>query len=206
MAASTRCCRARASSARSPVSVLRRSARITAGSVSPCPTSVSTMTVKVTMTSASRAGNGWPPGPVRGNASAAASETTPRMPAQERTSEHSSASLPTVDPLGQEDGGENPQSADDHEQHRHGHAEADQPDRLVQRQHAQEQRNLQAHDDEDEAVQQECDRLPYGSSGQPRVRAHDLRATVSHVEAGRHRRRSRRRRRAGRPEETPRTG
>ena len=40
------------------------------------------------MMSASRAGNGPPAGSVVGNASAAASETTPRIPAQDSTSEH----------------------------------------------------------------------------------------------------------------------
>ena len=50
------------------------------------------MTVSVTTSSASRAGNGVPPGSVSGSASAAASETTPRIPAQASTSEHAKAS------------------------------------------------------------------------------------------------------------------
>src|SRR5581483_520359 len=59
--------------------------RITSGSVRPWPTSVTTMTVKVITRTASRAGTGDPLGRVAGTASAAASETTPRMPAHDRT-------------------------------------------------------------------------------------------------------------------------
>ena len=56
------------------------------GSVRPWPSSVSTMTVRVTTSSASRVGKRRAAGRVSGSASATASETTPRMPAQDRTS------------------------------------------------------------------------------------------------------------------------
>src|SRR5262245_3911537 len=54
--------------------------------------SVRTMTVRVTMTSASRAGNGTPPGGVSGSTRTAASETTPRMRVHDRRNEQASPS------------------------------------------------------------------------------------------------------------------
>src|SRR2546426_1068634 len=73
VAASSSRCLALASCPRTSTSAPRRSAGISPGRVSPCPTSVKTMTVSVTMTSASRAGNGPPAGRLVGSASAAAS-------------------------------------------------------------------------------------------------------------------------------------
>ena len=56
------------------------------GRVSPCPSNVKTITVSVAMRITSRAGNGAPFGRLIGRASAAASDTTPRMPAHDSTS------------------------------------------------------------------------------------------------------------------------
>ena len=47
-----------------------------------------------------------------------------------------------------------------------------------------EQRDLETGDDEDEAVQEERDRLPHGAPGQPGVGAHDARAAAAEVQAG----------------------
>ena len=49
---------------------------------------------------------------------------------------------------------------------------------------AQEQRHLEAGDDEDDPVQQEGDRLPHRAAGQPGVGAHHVRGAVAEVEAG----------------------
>src|SRR6266568_1806534 len=61
------------------------SRRISAGMVTPCPTRVTPMITKVRNSSRSRCGKGPPERTVSGSAKAAASETTPRMPAQETT-------------------------------------------------------------------------------------------------------------------------
>ena len=71
--------RAFASSRSAETSSGRRSARISSGSVRPCPTSVTRMTTNVRNTIRSR------PGTSIGSASAAASETAPRIPAHEMT-------------------------------------------------------------------------------------------------------------------------
>ena len=67
---------------------------------------------------------------------------------------------------------------------RHGGADADQTNRQRRGDGPQEQGNFEAHDDEDESVQEEGDRLPHGAPGQPRVGAHDARAAVPEVQAG----------------------
>ena len=71
--------RASSSSSASAPSSWTPDQRITAGSVSPCSTSVAKITPKVMNSSWSRAGKS------AGSASAAASETAPRMPAQPTT-------------------------------------------------------------------------------------------------------------------------
>ena len=57
---------------------------MTKGRVSPCPTSVTRMTEKVRKRIRSRPGNDAPASVSSGSASAAASDSAPRMPAQER--------------------------------------------------------------------------------------------------------------------------
>ena len=57
---------------------------MTKGRVSPCPTSVARITEKVRKRIRSRPGNGAPASVSSGSARAAASETAPRIPAQER--------------------------------------------------------------------------------------------------------------------------
>lgn len=57
------------------------SARMRNGSVRPWTTRVKTITAKVRKMSRSRSGNGVPASVLKGRASAAASETEPRMPA-----------------------------------------------------------------------------------------------------------------------------
>jgi hypothetical protein len=74
------CASSRASSSPSSSS---RSSRITAGSVSPWITSVPKMTANVRKRIRFRSGNASPASVVSGIASAAASETPPRMPDQE---------------------------------------------------------------------------------------------------------------------------
>ena len=74
--ATSRACASSCSPAPSPCT---RSTRSSHGNESPCPTSVTTMTHTVRKSSRSRSGN------VKGSDSAAASETTPRMPAHEIT-------------------------------------------------------------------------------------------------------------------------
>ena len=56
---------------------------MTSGSVRPWPTSVTRITEKVRKRIRSRPGNGVPASVLSGSASAAASETAPRIPAQE---------------------------------------------------------------------------------------------------------------------------
>src|SRR5215470_1259562 len=53
---------------------------MTLGNIKPCPTSVMRITENVKNRMRSRYGNGWPEETVSGMASAAASETMPRMP------------------------------------------------------------------------------------------------------------------------------
>ena len=60
--------------------IARPSLRTTNGSVSPSPTRVTKMTQKVKIKIRSRSGNGLPSATVKGIASAAASETMPRIP------------------------------------------------------------------------------------------------------------------------------
>ena len=77
--------RAEASSCSSAPSPCTRRTRNTQGNVSPCPTRVTRITQIVRKMSRSRSWNGAPEAVVKGSARAAASETTPRMPAQEST-------------------------------------------------------------------------------------------------------------------------
>ena len=75
--------RARISSSSSSVpSSITPRRRISHGSVRPCPTTVTRISAKVMNWISSRPGSGSPASVLRGSASAAASETAPRIPAQ----------------------------------------------------------------------------------------------------------------------------
>ena len=104
------------------MSLSRRSARTRAGNVSPCPTSVTNTMPTASRMTRSRYGNGSPFGSATGIASAAASETTPRIPHQptsvdtraEAGSRRCSDGMQPADPVGR---GEDP---------RESHADGDQ--------------------------------------------------------------------------------
>ena len=167
------------------------SQRITLGSISPCPTSVTMMTPKVANRIRSRCGNAAPPSIVSGMASAAASETTPRTPVNAMTNTHLpgrrgiAAPDRRNEPARQIGRRKHPDEArDDHDRGGDGGRGQQLRDREVLRLLDQGAR-LQAGDQEHEALDQVDDQVPEEDALKPRRRRDQPRPVPAHVEPGR---------------------